>query len=130
MRKAAIIAGLIPDTAAGNERLLFVTEGEASLHFCIQNGLPSGAVKVFSALSLGLCRLITDIFLQKGEGVVIVDAGGGTIDVSSYSKNASIFEEIAVPQCIPHFSSPKTHLTPAQVTFMAPFLSPIMQKFF
>ncbi len=53
MRKAAIIAGLIPDTAAGNERLLFVTEGEASLHFCIQNGLPSGAVKVSSAISIG-----------------------------------------------------------------------------
>ena len=65
MRKAAIIAGLIPDTAAGNERLLFVTEGEASLHFCIQNGLPSGAVKVFAALSLGLCRLIADISFYR-----------------------------------------------------------------
>jgi hypothetical protein len=41
--------------------------------------------------------------LQQGDGVVIVDAGGGTIDISSYSgkTSASImtFEEVAAPQC-------------------------------
>ncbi|KJA20620.1 hypothetical protein HYPSUDRAFT_141909 [Hypholoma sublateritium FD-334 SS-4] len=88
MRSAAILARLIPDTSAGNARLSFVTEGEASLHFAIQNGLPSGA-------------------LNRGEGIVIVDAGGGTIDISSYSKNMTStaakvsFEEIATSQC--HF---------------------------
>lgn len=46
MRSAAILARLIPDTSAGNARLSFVTEGEASLHFAIQNGLPSGALNV------------------------------------------------------------------------------------
>lgn len=46
MRKAAVMAKLIKDTPAGNARLSFVTEGEASLHFAIQNGLPEGAVKV------------------------------------------------------------------------------------
>ena len=46
MRSAAILAKLIPDTSAGNARLSFVTEGEASLHFAIQNGLPSGALNV------------------------------------------------------------------------------------
>ncbi|KAF9478436.1 hypothetical protein BDN70DRAFT_933388 [Pholiota conissans] len=86
MRKAVVLAGLIPDTPNGHARLSFVTEGEASLHFAIQHGLPASAV-------------------NKGEGVVIVDAGGGTIDISSYSKNISspkqAFEEIAIPQC--HF---------------------------
>ncbi|PPR01388.1 hypothetical protein CVT24_006226 [Panaeolus cyanescens] len=86
MRKAAVMAGLIPDNVAGHSRLTFVTEGEASLHFSIQNGLPSGAMK-------------------NGDGVVIVDAGGGTIDISSYSKTMGAgkdtFEEIAAPQC--HF---------------------------
>ncbi len=38
MRSAAILAKLVPDTSAGNVRLSFVTEGEASLHFAIQNG--------------------------------------------------------------------------------------------
>jgi hypothetical protein len=46
MRRAAVLAKLIPDTAAGHARLSFVTEGEASLHFSIQNGLPPGAIKV------------------------------------------------------------------------------------
>jgi len=83
MRKAALLAKLIPDTTAGHTRLSFVTEGEASLHFAIQNGLPIGV-------------------MEDGEGVVIVDAGGGTIDVSSYSKNSgeakTKFEEVAPPQ--------------------------------
>jgi hypothetical protein len=84
MRKAAVLARLIPDTTAGHARLSFVTEGEASLHFAVQNGLPMGV-------------------MEKGEGVVIVDAGGGTIDISSYSTNVeeakARFEEVAAPQC-------------------------------
>ena len=46
MRKAAIKAGLIPDTDDGRSRLSFVTEGEASLHFCVQSGLTSRAFQV------------------------------------------------------------------------------------
>ncbi|KAJ2917954.1 hypothetical protein MD484_g2428, partial [Candolleomyces efflorescens] len=87
MREAAVMAGLISDTENDKERkLTFLTEGEASLHHAIRNGLPSGA-------------------LENGEGVVIVDAGGGTVDVSAYRKQLDSgrdrFEEIAVPQC--HF---------------------------
>ncbi|KAF5321822.1 hypothetical protein D9619_002184 [Psilocybe cf. subviscida] len=84
MRKAAIQAGLVSDTPTGHARLSFVTEGEASLHYAIQNGLPPAATKARN-------------------GVVIVDAGGGTIDVSSYrSISKDTFEEVAVPQC--HFN--------------------------
>ncbi|KAF8814878.1 hypothetical protein BYT27DRAFT_7081226 [Phlegmacium glaucopus] len=86
MREAAVKAGLIPDTTAGRARVAFVTEGEASLHFAIKHGLPAQATK-------------TD------DGVVIVDAGGGTVDVSAYSRTSNTarqsFEEIAQPQC--HF---------------------------
>ena len=46
MRQAAVQAGLIPDTTKGHARISFVTEGEASLLFSIQNGLPSGSLKV------------------------------------------------------------------------------------
>lgn len=46
MRQAAIQAGLVPDTHEGRARIHFVTEGEASLHFCIQNGLTTEAMKV------------------------------------------------------------------------------------
>jgi hypothetical protein len=46
MRRAAVLAKLISDTPNGHAKLSFVTEGEASLHFSIQNGLPPGAMKV------------------------------------------------------------------------------------
>ncbi|KAF9262570.1 hypothetical protein L218DRAFT_391751 [Marasmius fiardii PR-910] len=89
MRRASIKAGLIPDTREGQARLTFVTEGEACLHFCIHN-----------RLSVSPC-----------DSVLIVDAGGGTIDLSVYtvyesgktSGSASEkmqFEEIATPQCL------------------------------
>ena len=84
MRKASVLAKLIPDTTTGHARLSFVTEGEASLHYAVHNGLPKGVT-------------------VDGEGVVIVDAGGGTIDISSYRKNVReakhMFEEIASAQC-------------------------------
>ncbi|KAF5374607.1 hypothetical protein D9615_008998 [Tricholomella constricta] len=82
MRKAAIQAGLVPDTIEGHARIRFVTEGEASLHFCIQSGLTTEALK-------------------SGGGVMIVDAGGGTIDLSAYGEGPTkgTFEEIASPQC-------------------------------
>ena len=46
MQRAAILAGLIPDSEAGRARLHFVSEGEACLHFCIINGLAGELVKV------------------------------------------------------------------------------------
>ncbi|KAJ2912890.1 hypothetical protein MD484_g7534, partial [Candolleomyces efflorescens] len=94
IRQAVVLAGLVPDTKHGHARVLFVTEGEASLHFTIENGLPVGVV-------------------EDGEGIIVVDAGGGTIDISAYCKKVGAsgkgsgkggweaFEEIAIPQC--HF---------------------------
>lgn len=35
-RQAAIQAGLVPDTIEGKARVVFVTEGEASLNFCLR----------------------------------------------------------------------------------------------
>lgn len=36
MRQAAVKASLVPDSAEGHDRIRFVTEGEASLHYCIE----------------------------------------------------------------------------------------------
>jgi hypothetical protein len=55
MRRAVVLAKLIPDTPEGHSRLSFVTEGEASLHFSIQNGLPAGAMKVGSLCEFLKC---------------------------------------------------------------------------
>ncbi|PIL34614.1 hypothetical protein GSI_03393 [Ganoderma sinense ZZ0214-1] len=84
MRQAAVLAGLVPDTTVGHSRIHFVTEGEASLNYCINNGLATHA-------------------MQDGKGVIIVDAGGGTVDISSYlflSTSPVSVEEVTSPECI------------------------------
>ncbi|KAM5545516.1 hypothetical protein V8D89_000554 [Ganoderma adspersum] len=83
MRQAAVAVGLVPDTSEGRSRVRFVTEGEASLNFCINNGLATNTI-------------------QEGESVIIVDAGGGTVDVSSYrflSTAPIAVEEVTSPEC-------------------------------
>ncbi|TFK70334.1 hypothetical protein BDN72DRAFT_870392 [Pluteus cervinus] len=86
MRRSAIYGKLIPDSNEGKARIRFVTEGEASLHACILNGL---AADVLSSTSK--------------HGFLIADAGGGTLDLSSYAirgTNPLVIEEIAPPDCI------------------------------
>ncbi|KAF7970803.1 hypothetical protein HWV62_22804 [Athelia sp. TMB] len=75
IRRAAVLAGLVPDTLQGHSRLQLLTEGEASLHFCISKGLAC----------------------DDNKGIIIVDAGGGTVDLSAYrtKTNSASFEEIA-----------------------------------
>ncbi|EJC99687.1 uncharacterized protein FOMMEDRAFT_112752 [Fomitiporia mediterranea MF3/22] len=65
MREAAILGGLIPDSAAGRSRIKFVSEGEASALACLANGLcPPN--------------------LQAEYRFMIADAGGGTLDITTY----------------------------------------------
>ncbi|KAF9526171.1 hypothetical protein CPB83DRAFT_896323 [Crepidotus variabilis] len=88
MRDAAVKAQLISDNAEGQDRISFVTEGEATLHFAVQNELLS--------------------HIEQSEGIVVVDAGGGTIDVSTYKRQqdqgAQAFEEISEARCYFHGS--------------------------
>ncbi|KAI0318147.1 hypothetical protein OF83DRAFT_1171359 [Amylostereum chailletii] len=84
MRKAAIMAGLVPDTPRGQERVSFVTEGESSFHYCISKGLMSEAIVM-------------------GRNVMIIDAGGGTVDLSAYNFTQASppkIAEIAESACI------------------------------
>ncbi|KAH7912713.1 hypothetical protein BJ138DRAFT_1228277 [Hygrophoropsis aurantiaca] len=82
IRRAAILAGLVPDTTEGHGKIQLVTEGEASLHFCLGSGLAADALK-------------------SDQGVIVVDAGGGTIDLSAYYMTISppSLEEIAPAEC-------------------------------
>jgi hypothetical protein len=53
MRRAAIYGGLVPNTDEGKARVRFVTEGEASLHACVLNGLAGEVLSVrFLSFSL------------------------------------------------------------------------------
>ncbi|KAF9068282.1 hypothetical protein BDP27DRAFT_1224550 [Rhodocollybia butyracea] len=80
MRQAAVEAGLVTN-ADDQDRIHFVTEGKASLHFCVNNGLEIG----------------------ENEGIIILDAGRGTIDLSAYSSSGSgetiTFHEISRSEC-------------------------------
>ncbi|KAI0318150.1 hypothetical protein OF83DRAFT_1117634 [Amylostereum chailletii] len=83
MRQAAM-AGLVPDTFLGRERVTFVPEGEASLHYCLASGLIAEEVK-------------------RGNNIIIIDAGGGTVDLSTYTFVDTAppkGQEIARPGCI------------------------------
>ncbi|KAI4518304.1 hypothetical protein K525DRAFT_208879 [Schizophyllum commune Loenen D] len=79
MRLAAVQAKLIPDTDAGKARVTFVSEGEASLHFCLNKGLIAKGT-------------------MANKGIIIVDAGGGTIDLSAY-KQAKIGDKTSYAEC-------------------------------
>ena len=46
MRQAAVQGGLVADSDEGKGRVSFVTEGEASLHFCLSKGLVVDGMKV------------------------------------------------------------------------------------
>lgn len=48
IRKAAVLAGLIPDNQSGQDRITFVPEAEANLRFLIHNGLLSRILQVAS----------------------------------------------------------------------------------
>jgi hypothetical protein len=53
MCEAAVMAGLISNSEKDKEKkLTFLTEGEASLHHAIRNGLPSGALEVSQYVSV------------------------------------------------------------------------------
>ncbi|KZT00544.1 uncharacterized protein LAESUDRAFT_688021 [Laetiporus sulphureus 93-53] len=87
MREAAAKAGLV--SQAASPQIRFVTEGEASVHFCISNGLATEA-------------------MQNGQNVMVVDAGGGTVDINTYSIVAGkrvTMEEIAASECLYHGSA-------------------------
>lgn len=51
IREAATLAKLVPDTPEGQARIQLVTEGEASLHYCLESRLAAGGFKVCTSLS-------------------------------------------------------------------------------
>ncbi|KAG8929077.1 hypothetical protein FRC01_004909 [Tulasnella sp. 417] len=85
MRQAAIEGGLIPNTSEGKERVEFVSEGEASFHWCVEETVAEKALKA-------------------GTKIVVADLGGGTIDVSSFRvvdpKPLRLQETPLLPDCV------------------------------
>ena len=92
IRRAIELAGLVPSTPDGRARVRFLTEGEAGLHFCIWDLSAPGEPD--------------QVKYPHGQGVVVIDAGGGTLDLSMYSMKFDpvSFEEIAPAECKALFS--------------------------
>ena len=91
IRRAAELAGLVPAGEGGQSQLHLLTEGEAMLYFCIATVLASDT---FSKTPI-LCS-------DDYQGVAIIDAGDGTIDMSLYSVTfapSMSVEEIAPAEC-------------------------------
>ena len=80
--RAIECAGLVPSTLEGHLRVHVITEGEAGLHFCVSH-------------------LGGDTFNPAvRQGVVIIDAGGGIINMSMFSMTSNmISSEIAPAEC-------------------------------
>ncbi|KAN0086239.1 hypothetical protein V8E55_007373 [Tylopilus felleus] len=85
-RRAIERAGLVPSTSEGQRRVRMLTEGEASLHSYVS--------QLFNA----------EAYNQVApQGVVIINAGGGIIDLSMFSmtmaSNSISCKEIAPAEC-------------------------------
>jgi molecular chaperone DnaK (HSP70) len=102
IRRAAELAGLI-SCKEEQSHVHLLTEGEASLYFCVTNTTTSRA---FSS-PIAVSDFPVEEGVQSGsQGILIVDAGGRTIDLSVYSMKLSptSFEEIAPAECRSYFS--------------------------
>ncbi|KAI6046250.1 hypothetical protein EDC04DRAFT_1677424 [Pisolithus marmoratus] len=100
IRKAAELAGLIVGEE-GQQRIRLLTEGEASLHFCVTNVLASDAFSTTPIACTDEPEEALDEAEDQDKGVIVIDAGGGTVDLSAYSMQLSptSFWEIAPADC-------------------------------
>ncbi|KAJ2922254.1 hypothetical protein H1R20_g14838, partial [Candolleomyces eurysporus] len=85
MREAAIMADIIPDSDEGRSRITFVTEGEASLQFCLSNGLSisgnsenSGVDGSFEEIAIPGCYFQGSIYVTQRAERYFYDLLAGT----------------------------------------------------
>ncbi|KIJ08849.1 hypothetical protein PAXINDRAFT_88277 [Paxillus involutus ATCC 200175] len=102
IRQAAELAGLIPRGDDHRSRIHLLTEGEASLHFCVKNVLASESLSNLPIACSEHEKDEAEVEEPEHQGIIIIDAGGGTVDLSAYSMKPSpltSFEEIAPAEC-------------------------------
>ena len=99
LRKSVVEASIFTEEEALS-RVSFVTEGEATFNFCVANAKSGELLEVPHFLFIG--KYVLNSVLQPGHKVLVVDAGGGTIDVSSYTVKSTMplqVEESHEPKC-------------------------------
>ena len=112
-REAIEGAGLVPRTPQGRSRVHMIAEGEASLHYCVSS-LPEEPGNT------------------EPQAMVIIDAGGGTIDLSVYSVsfNPIACKELAPAECTMRLTLTTGHLLtpPLKVAYRAQCSSPVARR--
>ena len=113
-REAIEGAGLVPRTPEGRARVHMITEGEASLHYCVSS-LPEEPANA------------------EPQAIVIIDAGGGTIDLSIYSVsfNPIACEELAPAECMRLTLTTRYVLRPPlplKVAYRVQYLLPVARR--
>ena len=85
-----------------------LTAGEVSLHFCFTSMIASDIIS--KNLIDASDYSDEDEYKSDNQGVIVVDAGGGTIDLSAFSMKLSptSFEEIATAECESRFPASLT----------------------
>lgn len=84
LRSAVVMAGIMTEEEAG-ERLEFITEGEASVHYA-------------------LAHTQSNQWLEKGTLFAVTDAGGSTVDSTLYECKAIepelVLQEVRASECV------------------------------
>ncbi|KAG1864473.1 hypothetical protein C8R48DRAFT_601941 [Suillus tomentosus] len=98
IRVAAVLGGLIPSTEDGMARVHLLTEGQASLHYCVNNILDPDALSKAPILA---SEDGEGGDISASQGVVVIDAGRRTVYLSAYSMTLSptLIKEIAATEC-------------------------------
>ena len=100
LRECMVRSGLLPDVHSS--RIAFVSEGEANLHYIMRHrhelGL-NGDVGYIDTHSLHW--LSSYQYQQNGAGILVLDAGAGTVDIASYNViqwSPIMIEEMNIPE--------------------------------
>jgi len=120
LRNAAVKADIVQDSPAGRSRVHFITEGEAGLRFCAAYTEAGRNLKVRHIVP-AKCRFLT--YPQPGEEVLIIDAGGGAVDISTYkvlSTGPLRVEELYESQC-------ESCPSQLQISYLIAFISGLVQ---
>ena len=100
LRRCMVQAGLLPDAHSG--RMAFVSEGEANLHYIMRHRHELGLSGDVSYIDTHFLRPSHSyLYQQNGAGVLVLDAGAGTIDIGSYNViqwSPVIMEEMNIPE--------------------------------
>jgi len=120
LRNAAVKADIVQDSPAGRSRVHFVTEGEAGLRFCAAYTEAGRNLKVCHTVP-AQCRFLT--YSQPGEQALTIDAGGKTIDISTYKVLST------GPLQVEELYEPERESCPSrlQISYLIAFISGLVQ---